>query len=249
MLTNLVFNALDAMPGGGTIVLAAERVEEQVVILVSDTGSGMTSEVKARIFEPFFTTKGQAGTGLGMSMVFGIVQRHEGQIDVSTEVGRGTTIHLTFPVMEAAVAQETDPTDLEPARRCRVLVVDDERRLAALLVGMLRYDAHDGVTAGSAEEALDRLRDESFDLIISDLSMGDGMNGWDLAAAVAASPQPIPVILATGWGAGIDQDEASSRGVAGVVAKPFRRADLREMIARVLVAQATPDSQSPGPGR
>jgi len=237
LLTNLVFNALDAMPSGGTIVLSAAQHDSQVSIGVADSGTGMPPDVKARIFEPFFTTKGQAGSGLGMAMVFGIVERHRGQIDIASEVGRGTTIHLTFPVGEATSAQAVDPAAEPPVQPCRILVVDDEIRLAALLVGMLQYEGHAGVTAGSAEEALERLRAESFDLVISDLSMGDGMNGWEFAAAIASSPQPIPVVLATGWGAGIDPDEAVSRGVSGVVAKPYRRSDLRDAIAEALARQ------------
>jgi CheY-like chemotaxis protein len=171
-------------------------------------------------------------------MVFGIVQRHQGQIDVTSAEGRGTTIHLTLPAADrarqapalAAVTDEVPP--------CRVLVVDDEPRLAALLVGLLRYEGHHGVTAQSAEEALERLASEQFDLVITDLSMGEGMNGWELAAAIAASPTPIPVVLATGWGAGIDDDEAKNRGVRGVVAKPYRRADIHAVIARVLAEHA-----------
>jgi two-component system response regulator FlrC len=135
--------------------------------------------------------------------------------------------------------------DLDAVRACRVLVVDDEPRLSALLVGLLRYAGHEGVTAASAEEALERLASETFDLVISDLSMGEGMNGWDLAAAISASDHPVPVVLATGWGAGIDEDEARQRGVSGEVPKPYRRADLYAVIARVLAA-ATPAGEDRG---
>jgi PAS domain S-box-containing protein len=236
-LTNLVFNALDAMPSGGSIVLAARQQADQIAIDVADTGTGMLPEVKARVFEPFFTTKGERGTGLGMAMVFGIVERHGGQIDISTELGAGTTIHLTFPAADVVAPDAADPIDAAPVTPLRVLVVDDERRLATLLVGMLRYEGHAGVTAISAEEALERLRVEAFDLVITDLSMGDGMNGWELAAAIAGSARPVPVVLATGWGAGLDPEEASSRGVSGVLAKPYRRADLRAVIAQALAGQ------------
>jgi CheY-like chemotaxis protein len=151
--------------------------------------------------------------------------------------GRGTTIHLTFPAADRARLAPASTTTDEVVRARRILVVDDEPRLAALLVGLLRHEGHEGATARSAEEALERLESEQFDLVISDLSMGEGMNGWELAAAVAASPNPIPVVLATGWGAGID-DEARNRGVSGVVAKPYRRADIHAVIARVLADQA-----------
>jgi CheY-like chemotaxis protein len=208
------------------------------LIDVADTGTGMPPEIKARVFEPFFTTKGQAGSGLGLAMVFGIVQRHQGQIDITSDEGRGTTIHLTLPAADRAQAAPASVAAADDVTARRILVVDDEPRLAALLVGLLRYEGHEGVTAQSAEEALERLASGQFDLVITDLSMGEGMNGWDLAAAIAASPTPIPVVLATGWGAGIDDDEASSRGVSGVVAKPYRRADIHAVIARVLADNA-----------
>jgi nitrogen-specific signal transduction histidine kinase/CheY-like chemotaxis protein len=188
LLTNLVFNAVDALPAGGSIVLAARPMDDQVLIDVADTGTGMSPEIKARVFEPFFTTKGQAGSGLGLAMVFGIVQRHQGQIDITSEEGRGTTIHLTFPAADRARLAPASTTTDEVVRARRILVVDDEPRLAALLVGLLRHEGHEGATARSAEEALERLESEQFDLVISDLSMGEGMNGWELAAAVAASP-------------------------------------------------------------
>jgi signal transduction histidine kinase/ActR/RegA family two-component response regulator len=238
MLTNLVFNAVDAMPEGGSIVLAARPVDDHVLIDVADTGLGMSPEIKARVFEPFFTTKGQAGSGLGLAMVFGIVQRHQGQIDITSDEGRGTTIHLTFPAADRVRVAPALAVVADEVPNCRILVVDDEPRLAALLVGLLRHEGHVGITAQSAEEALERLASERFDLVITDLSMGEGMNGWELAAAIAASPAPVPVVLATGWGAGLDEDEARNRSVSGVVAKPYRRADIHAVVARVLADRA-----------
>jgi CheY-like chemotaxis protein len=242
-ITNLVFNSLDAMPQGGTIDLTARRDGEHIVIEVADTGEGMSSDIQRRIFEPFFTTKGASGTGLGLAMVFGIVRRHGGQVDVVTAPGEGTTMRLTLPAVNVTDGPAPDVVDRLPSRAYRIIVVDDEDRLAALAAGMLRRDGHTVAEAHSGAEALTRLHGEPFDLIITDLSMGDGMNGWELAAAVNADFSGIPVVLVTGWGAAIDDAEARSRGVLAVLPKPFRIADLRQAIARVM-PQAASASES-----
>jgi CheY-like chemotaxis protein len=197
----------------------------------------MSPEVQQHIFEPFFTTKGEQGTGLGLAMVFGIVRRHGGEIEVTSVPGEGTTFSLILPASEPEQGEaQVSVESRAAARALRVLVVDDEQRLAALAAGMLRRDGHHAAEAGSGQAALDRLRSEAFDLVISDLSMGEGLNGWELADAVAQLVPGLPVVLATGWGAGIDDAEARGRGIHAVLAKPFRIADLRKVIARVIDA-------------
>jgi signal transduction histidine kinase/HAMP domain-containing protein/ActR/RegA family two-component response regulator len=235
-LINLVFNALDALPEGGTIRLGAHAEGGSVVIDVHDTGVGMTPEIRRRIFEPFFTTKGEHGTGLGLAMVFGIVRQHAGQIDVTSSPGQGTMMRLTMPAGTPAETRPAPDADEQPARSLRILVVDDEARLTALAAGMLRRDGHQATETFSGNEALQRLRAESFDLVISDLSMGEGMNGWELAAAMDQVAPGLPVVLATGWGAAIDEDDARTRGVRAVLAKPFRMAELRDAVARATSA-------------
>jgi CheY-like chemotaxis protein len=196
----------------------------------------MSPEVQRRIFEPFFTTKGEHGTGLGLAMVFGIVRQHGGEIEVTSVPGQGTTFSLSLPASEPEQGEAHVSVECRTARVLRVLVVDDEQRLAALAAGMLRRDGHFAAEAASGQAALERLGSEAFDLVISDLSMGEGLNGWELADAVAQLRPGLPVVLATGWGAGIDVAEARGRGVQAVLAKPFRIADLRQVIARVIDA-------------
>ena len=218
------------------ISLSARLSVNRVLIEVADTGSGMSPDVQRQIFEPFFTTKGERGTGLGLAMVFGIIRRHGGEINVTSEPGRGTTFHLSLPagVSEKPAAPTTPTTSA--ARSLRVLVVDDEAKLAALAAGMLRRDGHQATETGSGLEALERLRAEPFDLVISDLSMGDGMSGWELASETVQLIPGLPIVLATGWGAAIDEQEARERGVQAVLAKPFRISDLRAVVARVVPA-------------
>jgi PAS domain S-box-containing protein len=231
-VTNLVLNAVDAMPDGGTIRLAAHRRGEVVEMVVADTGAGMPPEVEARVFEPFFTTKEERGTGLGLAQVHGIATAHRAAVAVESQVGRGTTFRLTFPAAAPAEA----PTHGEgagsrgPARGQRVLIVDDEPRLSQMASLMLEGEGHAVVTATSAEEALGRLGEDAYDVLVSDLGLGAGMNGWELCAQARKRWPGLRIVLATGWGAGIDADAAAERGVSAVLAKPYRANDLRRAL-------------------
>jgi nitrogen-specific signal transduction histidine kinase len=229
--TNLVFNAVDALPHGGTIRMVVRRQGDEAEVTVADDGVGMSPKVQARIFEPFFTTKGDHGSGLGLSIVFRTVERHRGRIAVDSAPGRGTAFRLTFPIAEpvsSSLAAARSERELQPLD---ILAVDDDPALATMLKMMLERDGHQVAVAASAEQALLFLETRPFDLVISDLGLGTGMNGWDLAAQVQQRFPQTRVALATGWGAEIDPVEARARGVSGVVAKPYRTADLRQLIA------------------
>lgn len=244
--TNLIFNAVDALVDGGTIRLTAQRVGDQVQAEVSDTGPGIPTELQARIFEPFFTTKGKQGTGLGLAQVAGVVDRHGGELTLDSAPDRGTTFRLSFPVAQraaAALAPET-PVQQLVAKPRRVLAVDDEPKLRAMIDAMLRLQGHEVIQAASGEEAL-KLIEESgpFDLVISDVSMGSGMSGWDLADRVHERWPALKIALVSGWGAQIDQEEARRRGVAFVLAKPYGMADLRDLVTGL--SQSAPDPVPP----
>jgi PAS domain S-box-containing protein len=227
---NLVLNAVDALPQGGTIRLGVRRAGHQIVAEVEDDGIGMSAETRERLFEPFFSTKGEAGSGLGLAIVFGIVERHSGQITVESTPGRGTVFALAFP-SAARPEQAGGPlSDDDVARELRILVVDDEPALATMLARLLGSDGHDVTVATSGEEALAILASSPTDVVVSDLSMGAGMNGWELAEAVRALPSRPRFILTTGWGAEIEPDDAAARGVMAVVSKPYRLPDLRKIL-------------------
>jgi PAS domain S-box-containing protein len=233
-LTNLVFNAVDALPTGGTIRMVVDVEDDRARIRVIDSGLGMSHEVQARIFEPFYTTKGGSGTGLGLSMVFGIVEQHGGLIEVQSVQGEGTIFSLTFPLFEASAApapkasRPVAPRALEPLR---VLAVDDEPAMTRAVVRMLRPAGHLVSVAGSGEEALERMASETFDVVVSDMGMGAGMNGWEFAAAVKRQWPSVRFVLATGWGAAIDPVEAREKGVEAVLAKPYLPIDLELALA------------------
>jgi PAS domain S-box-containing protein len=230
-LTNLVFNAVDALPRGGVIRLRVWRRGERVEVEVSDSGVGMSPDVQRRIFEPFFTTKGERGTGLGLSMVFAIVQRYGGTINVQSAPERGTTFRIHFP---ARGPTEVAPPTVEASRPTveplRVLAVDDEPGLGRIVELMLARDGHRVEVVQSGESAVACLEQGEFDLVVSDIGMGAGMNGWELAAIVRKRWPKVRFILATGWGAAIDPAEARQRGVEAVIAKPYRLADLHKAI-------------------
>jgi PAS domain S-box-containing protein len=233
--TNLIFNAVDALPDGGTLRLSASRRGDLVVAEVSDTGVGIPVQVQARIFEPFFTTKGEHGTGLGLAQVAALVGRLGGQIGVESTPGVGTTFRLLFPAAGRLSAVSAPVLELVQlaSRPRRVLAVDDEEALGTMISRMLVTEGHQVTVVSSAEEALPLLEAGGFEVVISDISLGTGMTGWDLVAEVHERWPLVPIILASGWGAQIAPEEATTRGVAAVLAKPYRMAELRQVVASI----------------
>jgi signal transduction histidine kinase len=232
--TNLIFNAVDAMPNGGTITLRSRVEHGQAVFEVSDTGSGMSEEVRSRCLEPFFSTKGEKGTGLGLSMVFGIIKRHEGSVEIESVLAEGTTFRIRLPAITEALNEAGEETG-KMTRSLRVLVVDDEPVSRCVLESYLTADGHNVVTAVDAEEAMGCFEAAEFDLLITDHAM-PGMNGMKLAAAVREKRAGQPVILVTGFAAGgMGQDE-ETMGVDLVMRKPVPRRELRRALVSVMGA-------------
>jgi signal transduction histidine kinase len=233
VLTNLIFNAVDAMPKGGTITLRTSSKDGQVVLEVGDTGTGMTEEVRQRCLEPFFSTKGERGTGLGLAMVYGIIQRHKGTIDIQSEFGKGTTFAIGFPIegdqkWEALHTVES----LASSRRLRVLAVDDDPLTLMVTVECLLADHHLVETAVNGREGLQKYQNGQFDLVVTDQGMPE-MNGLQMAAAIKQIAPKVPVILLTGYGQAMTQDE-SPTAVDLVVGKPITKSGLKEAIAKVI---------------
>jgi signal transduction histidine kinase/ActR/RegA family two-component response regulator len=244
VLLNLLLNAVDAMPGGGTVTMGARpasarnsdgrALDEAVECFVQDTGIGMSPDVRRRAFDPFFTTKGARGTGLGLSVVYGIVSRHGGRVRIDSRENVGTTVTLHLPVFRgSASARPQEPGSVEVGS-ARILVVDDEEELANMLADILRLDGkHLPEVITNAQAALERLASDPPDLLFTDLGM-PALSGWELAAHARALHPGLPVILVTGWGHQLDPDRVSESGVVGVVAKPYRIADIREAVSRAL---------------
>ncbi|MEK7329770.1 MAG: ATP-binding protein, partial [Candidatus Eisenbacteria bacterium] len=219
VFTNLILNAVDALPRGGTLRLGTGAQDGSVTAIVEDDGVGMTPETLQRVFEPFFTTKGVQGTGLGLSMVYGIVQRHGGKLAVRSHPGRGTRIELSFP--RSTAAQPPAPPEASaPVGSLSVMVVDDEPAVLGLLVDILEALGHRAVGHGSGESALEDFQPGRFDLVLTDLGM-PGINGWELSQSLRAKDDSVTIAFVTGWGEEVDAERARRAGADAVVAKPF----------------------------
>ncbi|MBI4245725.1 MAG: response regulator, partial [Candidatus Rokubacteria bacterium] len=245
-LTNILFNALDAMPEGGTARLRTGVEEDRVFCTISDSGVGMSEDVRQRIFDPFFTTKGERGTGLGLSVVYGIITRHNGEVDVQSQPGGGTTFVLRFPVASDTITDVPARPTVRSSAKGRILVIDDERDVGEVMGDFLTRDGHRVVVCSDGESGLATFEKEPFDLVITDLGM-PGISGWEVARLVKLWRPGTPVAMVTGWGDRIDPTEAVTRGVDFVVAKPFKRDHVREVVGLALAG--TPAARARGTQR
>jgi PAS domain S-box-containing protein len=234
VFVNLVVNAIDAMPAGGRLSISCRRNGERLRLLFSDTGTGMAEEVRARIFEPFFTTKGVHGTGLGLFVSYGIVERHAGHISAASQPGRGTTFTVDLPHVEPAPRETTaDTSNNEPrasSRTLSVLVVDDEEHVRETLAEMVEALGHTVRRADGGRAALAALAEEEFDLVFTDLSM-PGMDGWEVAREVHRRSPRTRIAVVTGYG----RDAARTQGDAPadtVIGKPFDFAQVEEVLTQ-----------------
>src|ERR1044072_7794283 len=211
VLVNMVFNAIDAMPEGGTLSLTTRIAADSVIVKVVDTGVGMYPEVRSRIFDPFFTTKGTAGLGLGLAVSFGIIRRHGGNIEVESQYGKGTEFRVTLPLAKivensikpvVAVEPEIHATvEPLPTKRelTRILVVDDEDFVRDLLGEILEGEHCKVYLAEDGSEALSLFRKHEFDGVFTDVGM-PGMSGWELAREIRVVSKTVPIAVITGWG-------------------------------------------------
>jgi signal transduction histidine kinase/CheY-like chemotaxis protein/HAMP domain-containing protein len=249
-LTNLIFNAADAMPEGGTLTLRSrvvstggspsEQPQRHVQVEVCDSGVGMSEETRRRCLEPFYTTKGERGTGLGLAMVYGMVQRHSAELEIESVLGQGTTLRLIFPVFAAVSPSETAPNPAiqGPPQRLSILLVDDDPLLIQSLRDVLESEGHRVIAAEGGQKGIDAFTasvadGEPFDIVITDLGM-PYVDGRKVAAAIdAASPQ-TPVILLTGWGKRLLSEDDIPPHVDRVLSKPPKIVELRSALAALV---------------
>ena len=240
-LTNLIFNAVDAMPGGGTITIRTDTLrsagggEPRVRLEVGDTGGGMDEEARKRCLEPFFTTKGERGTGLGLAMVYGTIQRHNARIDIESAKGEGTRVRLDFAACKAAPRKPVrKPADM---LRLRLLIVDDDPDVLRSTTFVLKGDKHDITAADGGAAAIELLHEayeaaKPYDLVITDLGM-PYIDGNQVAAAVKELFPSTPVLLLTGWGRRMDDTGTPPAHIDFLMSKPPDLDELREIFLRV----------------
>ncbi len=236
-LTNLIFNAVDAMPEGGVLTVRTADVGDAGVMLeVRDSGVGMDEETRRRCLEPFFTTKGNRGTGLGLAMVYGMAQRHNASLDIVSELGAGTAIQLTFPAVAAAApAAAQGAAAAGPARSLRLLIIDDDPQLIESLRVILEDEGHRITTADGGLSGIEAFRkaldaQEPFDVVITDLGMPH-VDGRQVAESVRAASPRTPIILLTGWGQHVADNERPR--VDRLLGKPPRLRELRAALAEL----------------
>jgi PAS domain S-box-containing protein len=238
VVTNLLFNAIDALPQGGKIVVSAYSHDEKAVFEVRDDGIGMTEEVRTRCMEPFVTTKGERGTGLGLAMVYGIVQRHHGDIEIESKLGEGTLVRVRLPFYRG-VSDPALPGDSGVTRKLKILLVDDEEVVRDVIALFLRHEEHEVEVTPSAIEALRLVREQHFDLIITDHAM-PGMSGGNFVATLRSASFDIPIVMLTGFGELMTTSDSIPTGVTKLVNKPVTMEDLRTAIAAVFQESKVP---------
>jgi signal transduction histidine kinase/ActR/RegA family two-component response regulator len=236
-LTNLVINAVDAMPDGGTLTIRTRAPDAgKVEVEVSDTGVGMDDSARQRCLEPFFTTKGERGTGLGLAMVYGMVKRHSAEIEIESAPGEGTTARLRFAEIARVIELVPPQTTFVAGKGVRILLVDDDPVLLTSLRDSLEGDGHTIAVANGGQEGIELFhtamtRSEPFTVVITDLGM-PYVDGRQVASAIKGMSKATPVLLLTGWGRRIVEEGDIPKHVDAVLAKPPKLRDLREALAR-----------------
>jgi signal transduction histidine kinase len=233
VLTNLILNAVDALPSGGRVLIRSQSEPGRAVVSVCDSGVGMSAEVRDRAFEPFFTTKGVQRLGLGLAVAYGLVTSHGGQIALEGDEGHGTTVTFWIPTGGAAEMPPA-PAAVGAEPQGRILVVDDEADVREMLADVLMSRGHHVTLAGSGREALRSFEQGDYDLVITDLGMPD-VNGWEVARAIKAMRASMPVLLLTGWADAVD---AGTGRVDAVIKKPFDMTKLAAAVSAALRAAA-----------
>lgn len=232
-LVNILINAIHAMSDGGKLTIKSKQDDDSIVISISDTGIGMTDEVRKKVFEPFFTTKGAQGLGMGLSVVYGTISRHKGQISVSSEPGKGTTFTIRLPITQRDKEDEAAELIQSSNKKATILVIDDNEGSREVLYEILTEGGHNVDIAASGKEGLSLAKQREYDIVVTDLGM-PGMSGQDVAVAIKIDRPAIQVILVTGWGIQLDPTELKEQGLDSIIAKPFSKQDILAAVSRLL---------------
>jgi signal transduction histidine kinase/CheY-like chemotaxis protein len=243
-LINLVFNAVDAMPDGGRLTLRTQVAQDRgiVQIEVIDTGIGMDEETRRRCLEPFFTTKGERGTGLGLAMVYGTIQRHRANIEIESAVGKGSTVRLSFAIANAPGVVSGTSTATGAVAPQRILVVDDDPQVLKSLRDTLEMDGHRVTTADGGQAGIDAFvaagaQGHPFQVVITDLGM-PYIDGRKVSSAVKTAVPGTVVLMLTGWGQRLVADGDVPPHVDCVLSKPPKLSELREALAHSVPARS-----------
>lgn len=238
VFTNLINNAIDAMPHGGEIRVTSFMDDAIAVVKIEDTGGGIPHTIQDKIFDPFFTTKGPQSTGLGLSVSYGTINRHRGTITAESVEGEGTAFILTFPTTEKAIEGDVRKEKIIPIRKeqekARILVIDDEEGVRELLRDILTDASHEVEVARDGGEGIMLFREKEFDLVFTDLGM-PVMSGWEVAEKVKSINEKVPVALITGWNVSLEESEKNDKGINLVIQKPFRMEQILNLVREGMI--------------
>lgn len=232
-VSNLILNAVDALPKGGRINISAYMDKMRAAIKVEDNGIGMADATLNRVFYPFFTTKGIKNTGMGLAVVYGIVTRHKGEVDVSSKLGEGTTCILYFPTAAKTEPKAIEAIETEQEIQAKILFIDDDENIRDVMRDMLEFLNHEVVLATSGEEGVELFKKGDFDMVMTDLGMS-GISGWEVVKICKSIRSHIPVIMVSGWGNQIDDEMVGQSYLDGIMAKPFEINKIKNLIQEVL---------------
>jgi CheY-like chemotaxis protein len=233
VFVNLIVNAVDAMPDGGRLAISCAHDGMQLLLRFADSGTGMPEDVRQKIFDPFFTTKGAQGTGLGLSVSYSIIERHEGLISVSSELGAGTVFTIGLPAVSNQ-AQSDEPTaEVIEVPSLSIMVIDDEPSVRETLAEMLEVMGHRVVLAESGQNALEALSENDCDLVFTDLAMPE-MDGWETSREIRKRWPQMSVVLVTGYGPGTPAPPGEDGLVDGIIGKPFDFSQISQTITNIL---------------
>jgi len=233
VITNMIFNAIEAMHDGGKIEIRTSREGKDVFIQISDTGVGIAEETKERIFEPFFTTKPFTNTGLGLSMSYGIVKRFGGEIEVESKVGQGTAFTITLPIGEDEKEEAVDSQPIKKGRRARILVIDDDEFVRSVLSRTLAQADHQVTLAENGGKGVQLFKEGEFDVVLTDLGM-PGMSGWEVCRMIKEISPHTPVGMITGWGNERNRSKMEECGLDFFISKPFDFAQILNVVAETM---------------
>ncbi|MBN2658007.1 MAG: response regulator [Spirochaetales bacterium] len=212
--------------------------DQFINISLTDNGTGMTDEQKEKCFDPFYTTKGTEGTGLGLAEVFGMVNRHEGTLEIESELGVGTTFHIKIPVHDILKESIDKSESAESFSFLRILFVDDNIKIRDAFAELLEIDGYSVTVCSeglSAIEVYQKTKEDKkdFDLVITDLGM-PGMDGLELSRRIKEIDRNIPIILLSGWGKMLDRDKELTEDIDYLLSKPPNMKELRKAIAELI---------------
>src|SRR3972149_11376522 len=230
---NILFNAVDAMPKGGELTIQTKTDGKDIFVYFIDTGEGMSEETKKRVFDPFFTTKGSKGTGLGMSLAYGIISRHNGQINIDSELGIGTTVTVQLPISEKFIKEMEREYNLKHEEKTNILLIEDQKITLDVLAENLVNLGHHVQKVDSGMAGIKMFKEGNYDIVITDVGLPD-ISGWAVSKKIKNISPQVPIVFITGWGNQLSSSQLKEYGVDFILAKPFKIEEISSIIKKAL---------------